>query len=181
LYGFKEWQFDVLKRLMEKGPQIEYLELVINGTSGLGEGGHRLKRWLGLRYTKRGEMRGKRQWDLVKPFLIHLDFQNSVIKDVIIPFQYLTPTTLHLALPAFYDATSWNNEAEGADSKAPFGIPIATLQNLTTLCMTQCDWRHSILLALLRWCTNLEHLTIVYAAVALDDGDNDDHNSASRT
>jgi hypothetical protein len=38
LYGFKEWQVDVLKRLME-APQIEYLELVIHGTTGLGEGG----------------------------------------------------------------------------------------------------------------------------------------------
>jgi hypothetical protein len=98
LYGFKEWQVDVLKRLME-GPQIEYLKLVIHGTTGLGEG---YKQMAGrLRYPKRREVKGKRPWDLVKSFSIHLDFQGAGIKDVITPFQHLTP--LHLTLPAFHD------------------------------------------------------------------------------
>jgi hypothetical protein len=53
----------------------------------------------------------------------------------------------------------------------------ATLQNLTTLSITLCDWKHGVLLALFRWCTNLEHLTIVYATIALDDDNDDDEDS----
>jgi hypothetical protein len=100
-YGFTEWQFDVLKRLMGEGPLIEYLELdMINETRGLGEGGRLYAAMVRrLKYPKRKEMKGKRPWDLVKSFSIHLDWANAGIKEVIIPFQHLT--TLHLALPAF--------------------------------------------------------------------------------
>jgi hypothetical protein len=179
MYGFKEWQFDVLKRLMEEGPLIEYLELdMINGVNGLGEGGRLYAAMVRrLKYPKRREMKGKRPWDLVKSFSIHSDFANANVKDLIIPFQHLT--TLHLALPGFYDFISWNYEAEGADSQTPFNLPPTTLQNLTTLSITQCDWKRSVLVALLKWCTNVEHLTLAYITAASLDADDDDDDDLS--
>ncbi|KAJ2919914.1 hypothetical protein MD484_g513, partial [Candolleomyces efflorescens] len=185
LYGFKEWQFDVLERLMEEGPLIEYLELdMMNETSHLGEGGRLYRSMVGrLRYPKakakggKGPGKGKRPWDLVKSFSVHLDEANANLDQVVIPFQHLT--TLHLALPGFYDFVSWNDNED--DTAVPFKIPKTTLENLTTLSITQCDWKRSVLVAVLRWCTNLTHLTLSYATATSLDASASDDNDLSTT
>ncbi|RXW16894.1 hypothetical protein EST38_g8970 [Candolleomyces aberdarensis] len=166
LYGFKEHQFDTLAKLLDQGPLLEHLELdMINGTSGLGEGGRLYKKMITkLKYSKVYAMKGKRPWDLLTSFSIRIDDANiSSESDVVIPFRHLT--TLYLTLPEFYEGIPWDDEVgDSPDLQAPLGFsPDTLLGGLTRLTIAQCDWKISALLALLRWCTKVETLTVGYA------------------
>ncbi|KAJ2932789.1 hypothetical protein H1R20_g4304, partial [Candolleomyces eurysporus] len=177
LYGFKEHQFDTLAKLLDQGPLLEHLELdMINGTSQLGEGGRLYQKMITkLKYPKVYAMKGKRPWDLLTSFSIRIDDANvSSDSDVVIPFRHLT--TLHLALdtlPAVYHWLPWDGESEDSlELRAPNPLsPDPLLGGLTRLTITQCNWTVSVLLALLRWCTKVESLTIGYAS---RDEDNDE-------
>jgi hypothetical protein len=87
-------------------------------------------------------------------------------------FVYLR--AIHPFLPSFLPHLYLHELQKLSTDNAPFGIPTATLQNLTTLSITICDWKPSALLALFRWCTNLEHLTVAYSTVALNNENDDD-------
>ncbi|KAJ2929713.1 hypothetical protein H1R20_g7391, partial [Candolleomyces eurysporus] len=158
----RDWQqeltddhFTILEELLTAGPPLDRLDLrMLNGPE---EDEAHLQRLVDLLKPVPDVKLPLPPWNSLRTFTLQFYGSYAQLSDVVIPhFPHLT--SLHLRLPYFYEEDFWDDD----DQSVPFDIPQDILEGLTKLTLSNCDWTGCTILALIRWCRNIETLTVRY-------------------
>ncbi|KAJ2919956.1 hypothetical protein MD484_g500, partial [Candolleomyces efflorescens] len=157
-----EDHLNILEGLITEGPPLDRLELYLINAPGddEGDGETALQRLANLLERANGAKLETPPRDSLRSFGLQLHGGYAEASHVVIPnLPHLR--NLHLRLPGF-DEGDWD---EPGQPLVPFDISRSTLERLTELTLSYCDWTAPAILALVRWCTSVETMTVCFSSV----------------